>query len=630
MSTTEPMTDPRGPERFLYELAGQLVAAAPDLLGSFGELKAALHKIVRSSNSRPGLLTLRVLLDRDPRDLERIVDTVSEAAWKNHARSSVGYLRATREDDPTVYEARRKSEARRLGIRVEELDRLAGAGDDEQSGDQSAALVEAAPCPSNSPIVLSALLDEIAAVLRQYVVVEAAAYDAITLWAAWTWVLDAFPVAPRLAIVSPAMRCGKTRLLEVIGALVARPLPSSNLTPSAVFRAIDAEHPTLLIDEADTFLRGNQELRGVLNSGHYKAQAFTIRSVATAEGDYVAKKFSTWAAIAIAAIGKLPPTLMDRAIVIPMKRKPRNIRIARPRLGRFEGADSIRSRLARFALDCRATLAAANPATPGDLNDRAADNWTPLIAIAELASPEWKSRAQAAALALSGDGVNEEQGVGVQLLADIRDLLGDADKIASAELCRLLAEREDRPWAEFFHGKPISPPQLARQLGRFGIAPATIRLGAETAKGYMRGYFEEVFEVYLPPAEAVTTSQPNGHSDFREFLKGNTAPDVTAGNSDPSYGDSGCDVVTAEKPPRGAERISDGPSRAIAGKFSVSRHHRGASRADLDGIAERAAYRRRPRCDPCPETGHSANPDGTQCLGRRQGTAPAERHLTPH
>jgi len=45
---------------------------------------------------------------------------------------------------------------------------------------------------------------------------------------------------------------------------------SSNVSSSALFRVIEEMRPTLFIDEADTFLGGNEELRGILNSGYNK------------------------------------------------------------------------------------------------------------------------------------------------------------------------------------------------------------------------------------------------------------------------------------------------------------------------------------------------------------------------
>ena len=162
------------------------------------------------------------------------------------------------------------------------------------------------------------LLDEIVTVIRRYVFLAVPAAHATALWILHTWVLAAFDISALLAIVSAMKRSGKTTLLEVVGMLVPHSLSASNITAAALFRAIEKFEPVLLIDEADTFLAGNDELRGVLNAGHRRSSAFVIRTV----GDnHEPKQFRTWGAKAIALIGKLSGTLEDRSIVIEMRRR---------------------------------------------------------------------------------------------------------------------------------------------------------------------------------------------------------------------------------------------------------------------------------------------------------------------
>jgi putative DNA primase/helicase len=146
------------------------------------------------------------------------------------------------------------------------------------------------------------LLDEIVGVIRRYVFLAVPAAQATALWILHTWVLAAFDISVLLAIVSAMKRSGKTTLLEVVGMLVPRSLSTSNISAAALFRTIEKFEPVLLIDEADTFLAGNDELRGVLNAGHRRSSAFVIRTV----GDnHEPKQFRTWGAKAIALIGKL-------------------------------------------------------------------------------------------------------------------------------------------------------------------------------------------------------------------------------------------------------------------------------------------------------------------------------------
>ena len=143
-----------------------------------------------------------------------------------------------------------------------------------------------------------------------------AAADACTLWCVHTYLIDAAWISPRLALTSPEKGCGKTTLLDVLARLVWRPLPAANATSSALFRVVEMQRPTLLIDEADTFLGENEELRGILNSGHRRGGS-VLRTVSD---EHEPRQFSTYSACAIAMIGKLPATLADRSIPIDLKR----------------------------------------------------------------------------------------------------------------------------------------------------------------------------------------------------------------------------------------------------------------------------------------------------------------------
>jgi putative DNA primase/helicase len=111
----------------------------------------------------------------------------------------------------------------------------------------------------------------------------------------------------------------------VLTFLIPRSIVASSLSPSAIFRIIDAEHCVLLIDEADTFIRtragDNEELRGLLNSGHTRASVFVIRSVPAGERAWERRRLSTWCLMVIAGIGKLPDTVEDRSVTISMRRK---------------------------------------------------------------------------------------------------------------------------------------------------------------------------------------------------------------------------------------------------------------------------------------------------------------------
>jgi len=289
------------------------------------------------------------------------------------------------------------------------------------------------------------LLDQLVTCVLQYLVLPKGSAEAIALWVVHTHVFDCFTISPRLAITSPEKGCGKTTTLDVIRELVARPLPTSNATTAAVFRIVEMTAPTLLIDEADTFLKENDELRGVLNTGHRKGGQVTR----TVGDDHEPRQFSTWAPAAIAMIGKLPDTLNDRAVAIRLRRRKPTERLRAFRSDRVDELRELARRAARWASDNREALAAADPDT-GKLFNRAADNWRPLLAIADLAGGEWPRCARS--VAEGSEAAKQDESVKAMLLSDIREIIANrlhSDRISSNELATTLGGMEGRPWAEW-------------------------------------------------------------------------------------------------------------------------------------------------------------------------------------
>lgn len=408
--------------------------------------------------------------------------------------------------DPIAYGRTRKAAAERLKVPVAALDRAVQQqrppAATEPGPGRALTLVEIPP--AEQAIDGGQLADLIVGRLHAYVVLSDHAAVAVTLWIFRAHGHDLFDMNPRLALASPTMRCGKTTTLEILSGLVQRPLPTSNVTSAVLFRTIEAARPTLIIDELDAFSGDNDELRGLLNSGHRKATAQVIRLV----GDnYEPRVFSTWCPMVLATIGRLSPTLEDRSLVISMKRKAAGERVI-PLRWSGRGGGTLRAVLAtlaagctRWVLDHATQLREAEPEIPDGLNDRQADNWSPLLAIADELGGGWPARARAAAQALStGEGA-ETESAGVQLLTDIRHLFetDKIDKLGSADLCGRLAGLEERPWSDWKHGKPLSPNQLARLLRPFAIRSRTLRLpNDQRLNGYPREDFEETWTRYLP------------------------------------------------------------------------------------------------------------------------------------
>ena len=363
------------------------------------------------------------------------------------------------------------------------------------------------------------LADKIALTFQRHVVLPPHGEVLMTLWTVFTYIYDYFHIAPILGVTSPQKRCGKTIVLEILSSLVRRPLPASNITTSAVFRAIDVYQPTLLVDEADTFMRQNEELRGVLNSGHRRSAAFVVRSVPAGD-DYVPKIFSTWAPKAIALIGRLPETLEDRAIVLPMQRK--TIKESVLPLGQGEAAElgKLRQKIARWVMDHKDDLLGAKVEPPKELHDRARDNWNPLLIIAQALGGDWPEKARMAANQLSPSV--EDDSVGVMLLEDIKTLFEEeqAEAIKSRNICSYLAELEHRPWGEYRKGKPVSVIQVARIIKPFNIRPQQLNIDGKNPRGYLKKDFEDAWNRYLssddPSPDPLKPLRPRQDKDLSQ------------------------------------------------------------------------------------------------------------------
>lgn len=169
------------------------------------------------------------------------------------------------------------------------------------------------------------LLDQVLATVQKYVVLPSQeTATAVTLWIGATHATPHLAAAPRLAVLSPEKRCGKSRLLDMLVELCHDPLVAANASTAAVFRSLGKDHPpTLILDEADSIFgtkqaaESHEDLRGLLNAGFERGRPI-LRCVGPNQS---VGKFQVFAMAAIAAIGTLPDTITDRAVVVSMRRR---------------------------------------------------------------------------------------------------------------------------------------------------------------------------------------------------------------------------------------------------------------------------------------------------------------------
>jgi hypothetical protein len=280
-------------------------------------------------------------------------------------------------------------------------------------------------------------LDLVHALAQDYLALNQHEYVALALWAVHTHVYDRFEHTPRLALTSPVRGCGKSTALNVLSRLVARPEMVDNITAAALYDTVDKYHCTMLIDEADNLeLSAKAALRAVLNSGHLKG-----RSIRRGTGKQ-ARRYSTFAPIALASIGMLTLPLMERSVVIHMVKHDGSRPLRRFIEGDTQDLDIAYQHTRQWARD---VVLNPNPAMP-DLLNRVADNWRPLISVADACSPAWGVLAREAAVAFAKGRRDED--VIVILLRDLREVFDatGADRLAGKVIVNELYAMDDAGW----------------------------------------------------------------------------------------------------------------------------------------------------------------------------------------
>ena len=354
-----------------------------------------------------------------------------------------------------------------------------------------------APFPAAQPVDGAATLSEVLAVIQPHVSLDRQSAIAMALWVAYSYLYDSFSISPMLCLSSPEKRCGKTTTIGVLSGLVRMPLPTSNISTAALFRVVEEKRPTLLVDEADTFVKINRELRGILNSSHNRAAAYIIRA---AGGKTETRVFSTWCPKAVALIGALPETLEDRSIVVRMRRRAPNDVVRKMSPSMIEEQAPLRSRLEGWARDNGIVLSKADPQIPDQLHDRAADNWAPLLAIADLVGGMWPQEAREAAVKLSAAvSADEGENLSLSLLRDVKTVFEQAGRprLFTSELIHRLKGLEEGLWGSMRGANRLDPHLLSGLLKPFEIRPTLLRIGSAVGRGYEVEDCQDAFTRYL-------------------------------------------------------------------------------------------------------------------------------------
>ena len=409
------------------------------------------------------------------------------------------------------------------------------AGEAEQADDPQDVLAEEPAVEDGAP-----LLAEVEATLRRYIVFPSDhAAVVATLWVTATHAQPAWEHATRLVIKSPIRRCRKTRLQELLEYLSYDSLSSVNISVAALVRSISQhDPPTLHLDEFDTIFKarrreqteGAEDLRGIINAGFRRGRPYVRWNMQARERE----ECPTFCMASLAGIGDLPDTVEDRAIIFHLRRRAKHERVAPFRTRRV--APELRALQARLHAWSRAHLKELREAEPTmPVEDRDADKWESLVAVADLAGCDWPRRAREACRAMcaaAGETATEDATLGERLLRDLREVLGETEAAPTQWLLERLYALEESPWRDL-HGRPLDDRGLARLLRLYEVRSTKIHFTHVTTTAHgaqrdvkLRGYWrvkkpgvdlgeavplQDVFDRYLPPLSTqVEPVEPSG------------------------------------------------------------------------------------------------------------------------
>jgi hypothetical protein len=395
------------------------------------------------------------------------------------------------------------------------------------------------PIPGITPRPLFKILEAIIEVLTRYVLFLLPEQPLIlALWVIHTWLFAAFDYSPIVVVYAPAIRSGKSRLLEVLELVCRNAELTEGASAAALIRIIrDGYVPTFLLDELDTIYgrKGStpegENLRRFLNAGFHRGATFL--RCGWKEKEVIVERFACFCPKAGAAVNQcLPSSVADRSIPIELKRQSKEKKAQKMRNREaVVSVVSLRDELAVLAADEELiqTLNKARPAIPDELHDRQQDITEPLLAIAEHIGGEWPEKTRKALIKLC-TGETAEEDIRIRLLADIKqvfDETGAKTLFTQTLLEKLVAIGDDAPWPEWFEALlkaervQSAASKLARQLRRYKVKPVTVwqkdEYGDDVfAKGYQREHFEDVWKRYLPenpPTNSDSSRQAVRNSD---------------------------------------------------------------------------------------------------------------------
>jgi hypothetical protein len=349
--------------------------------------------------------------------------------------------------------------------------------------------------------------------IGRFVHASDAELDLLTVWIAHTYMYEAFYATPRLSVSAPVMEAGKTLTLNMIVALGKNVIKTVNASAPALFAVIDQEHPTLCFDETDNMWRASggggryRDQLSILNDG-YVQDGFVLRSQ-----NGTAKRHPTFVVAAFAGIGNLPGTLASRCIPIRLQPVPDNVTLEDYEPDLFRGEAARIAEMLQTWITSRGPEIDLQPAMPEGFKSRKKQIYKVIIAIGDLAGPEWSSRIRKAAREV---GLNISRTARISPAEELISLIATVAQsdafMPTGELIEFLKFQRDIEnkinWATWLSDPIIATRQLANMLRPYGIESRQKWIDSENRRGYLIEDFRIWAQIKEP--EPILEPMPEG------------------------------------------------------------------------------------------------------------------------
>lgn len=316
----------------------------------------------------------------------------------------------------------------------------------------------------------------------------------LPIWILHTFVFEDYEFTPYLNVLSPEPACGKSTVADLLSTLCNRATSPMCGTAAVLRRRMDAEKPTLLIDEWDTMHSNlRKDCYNVLNTGFRSDGTYSFVS-----GSQTIE-LSTFCPKAIIgrSVVKLPDATQSRCISFVVHKALPDEKLEKFRQASRVKAALLKEECERWAEDYRTRPVRVSPSIPASFSARQQDISEVLLAISDDCGGPWPLLVRNALTELFSER---------QIATPENELLRAVQKFISErtqnyfgthEFCLWANAQQERPWSL----KPLTPAKLAEMLRHYEIYSCQINriVGGKqkNCRGYFVAHFADAFARYV-------------------------------------------------------------------------------------------------------------------------------------